>query len=325
MCHSSPQGLCCPSRSLLASLKEEEDGLQYVGFEARRAETPEIALHRLSSPRLLCTGRRLLNDPCQKWVLSFSPAVGGSLHRSWGTSLSAAWTHRGMRARTASERRRGAEACSTFRLGRRGRHGGYAPRSTRNAPRACGLALTRPPRRWGITAARVGKGDRRRSRQSPLKLVHSSPRSSTHQKWCRVRYWGTSLSRTHTSLRGLRRPLGSFCITSATKNSPDFATPRTHEECCQHCKPSRFSRAAPAPRRWILTVWGFSFPITLTIWHMTFCSILSFALVRNDRVTVHGSARDDTFCAPNKFRGDQTSIGVPERRCAPLLLVPCAN
>jgi hypothetical protein len=32
--------------------------------------------------------------------------------------------------------------------------------------------------------------------------------------------------------------------------------------------------------KWILTVWGFHFPITLTMWHMAFCSIVAFALVR---------------------------------------------
>lgn len=33
-------------------------------------------------------------------------------------------------------------------------------------------------------------------------------------------------------------------------------------------------------RRWILTVWGFQYPITLTMWHMGFCSVVSFILVR---------------------------------------------
>ena len=32
--------------------------------------------------------------------------------------------------------------------------------------------------------------------------------------------------------------------------------------------------------KWILTVWGFAFPITLTMWHMAFCSIVAAALVR---------------------------------------------
>jgi hypothetical protein len=32
--------------------------------------------------------------------------------------------------------------------------------------------------------------------------------------------------------------------------------------------------------KWILTVWGFAFPITLTMWHMAFCTVVSFALVR---------------------------------------------
>ena len=32
--------------------------------------------------------------------------------------------------------------------------------------------------------------------------------------------------------------------------------------------------------KWILTVWGFAFPITLTMWHMAFCSVVAAALVR---------------------------------------------
>jgi len=32
--------------------------------------------------------------------------------------------------------------------------------------------------------------------------------------------------------------------------------------------------------KWILTVWEFHFPITLTMWHMAFCSAVSFGLVR---------------------------------------------
>jgi hypothetical protein len=32
--------------------------------------------------------------------------------------------------------------------------------------------------------------------------------------------------------------------------------------------------------KWILTVWGFSYPITLTMWHMAFCSSVSALLVR---------------------------------------------
>ena len=32
--------------------------------------------------------------------------------------------------------------------------------------------------------------------------------------------------------------------------------------------------------KWILTVWGFHFPITLTMWHMAFCSVVAFVLVR---------------------------------------------
>ena len=31
--------------------------------------------------------------------------------------------------------------------------------------------------------------------------------------------------------------------------------------------------------KWILTVWEFHFPITLTMWHMAFCSAVSFGLV----------------------------------------------
>ncbi len=32
--------------------------------------------------------------------------------------------------------------------------------------------------------------------------------------------------------------------------------------------------------KWILTAWGFDYPITLTMWHMAFCSAVSAALVR---------------------------------------------
>ena len=35
--------------------------------------------------------------------------------------------------------------------------------------------------------------------------------------------------------------------------------------------------------KWILTVWGFTFPITLTMWHMAFCSVVSAILVRARR------------------------------------------
>lgn len=42
---------------------------------------------------------------------------------------------------------------------------------------------------------------------------------------------------------------------------------------------------APPPMhaRWVLSSWGFHFPITLTCWHMFFCSVLSFLLVRFSR------------------------------------------
>lgn len=32
--------------------------------------------------------------------------------------------------------------------------------------------------------------------------------------------------------------------------------------------------------KWILAFYGFPFPIALTLWHMFFCSVLAFALVR---------------------------------------------
>ena len=35
--------------------------------------------------------------------------------------------------------------------------------------------------------------------------------------------------------------------------------------------------------KWILTVWGFDYPITLTMWHMAFCSFVSAVLVRPSR------------------------------------------
>lgn len=41
--------------------------------------------------------------------------------------------------------------------------------------------------------------------------------------------------------------------------------------------------------KWILTVWGFHFPITLTMWHMGFCSVVAFALVR---VLARGARRE---------------------------------
>ncbi len=34
--------------------------------------------------------------------------------------------------------------------------------------------------------------------------------------------------------------------------------------------------------KWILTVWGFEYPITLTMWHMVFCTCISAILVRVD-------------------------------------------
>jgi hypothetical protein len=42
--------------------------------------------------------------------------------------------------------------------------------------------------------------------------------------------------------------------------------------------------------KWILTVWGFHFPITLTLWHMAFCSIVAFVLVRT-RVSLSSPLR----------------------------------
>lgn len=33
--------------------------------------------------------------------------------------------------------------------------------------------------------------------------------------------------------------------------------------------------------KWILAYSGFPFPIALTLWHMVFCSLLAFALVRS--------------------------------------------
>lgn len=42
--------------------------------------------------------------------------------------------------------------------------------------------------------------------------------------------------------------------------------------------------------KWILTVWGFHFPITLTLWHMAFCSIVAFVLVRT-RVSLSSPRR----------------------------------
>ena len=32
--------------------------------------------------------------------------------------------------------------------------------------------------------------------------------------------------------------------------------------------------------KWILTVWGFDYPISLTMWHMVYCSFISGVLVR---------------------------------------------
>jgi hypothetical protein len=43
--------------------------------------------------------------------------------------------------------------------------------------------------------------------------------------------------------------------------------------------------------KWILTVWGFDYPITLTMWHMAFCSFVSAVLVRAARGARGGASR----------------------------------
>lgn len=43
--------------------------------------------------------------------------------------------------------------------------------------------------------------------------------------------------------------------------------------------------------KWILSVWGFNFPITLTMWHMGFCSAVAFVLVRGGAAGRGGAAR----------------------------------
>ena len=43
--------------------------------------------------------------------------------------------------------------------------------------------------------------------------------------------------------------------------------------------------------KWILTVWGFDYPITLTMWHMAFCSFVSAVLVRCARGARGGARR----------------------------------
>jgi hypothetical protein len=53
--------------------------------------------------------------------------------------------------------------------------------------------------------------------------------------------------------------------------------------------------------KWILTVWGFNYPLTLTMWHMFFCSAVSAALVRARTLAAERAAR----CA-----------AAPRRRCA---------
>ena len=42
--------------------------------------------------------------------------------------------------------------------------------------------------------------------------------------------------------------------------------------------------------KWILTVWGFDYPITLTMWHMAFCSFVSAVLVRGAAVRTRRAA-----------------------------------
>ncbi len=41
------------------------------------------------------------------------------------------------------------------------------------------------------------------------------------------------------------------------------------------------SHLASYLRRWILVFYGFPFPITLTMWHMAFSSVLAFACVQS--------------------------------------------
>jgi hypothetical protein len=64
--------------------------------------------------------------------------------------------------------------------------------------------------------------------------------------------------------------------------------------------------------KWILTVWGFAFPITLTLWHMTFCSIVAAALVR---------ACTSAECAP-WGEGGGALVRSPKALCLESLTTP---
>lgn len=67
--------------------------------------------------------------------------------------------------------------------------------------------------------------------------------------------------------------------------------------------------------KWILTTWGFHFPITLTMWHMFFCSLVSFALVRE--AAARARARALGRPAPTRSALVLDPHTLTPRRCAP--------
>jgi hypothetical protein len=68
--------------------------------------------------------------------------------------------------------------------------------------------------------------------------------------------------------------------------------------------------------KWILTTWGFHFPITLTMWHMFFCSLVSFALVRKSAPHARARARSGRPAPPRSALVRDPRVLTP-RRCAP--------
>ncbi len=44
--------------------------------------------------------------------------------------------------------------------------------------------------------------------------------------------------------------------------------------------------------KWVLAFYGFGYPIALTMWHMFFCSVLAFALVKSGYVEPIGLSRE---------------------------------
>ena len=69
--------------------------------------------------------------------------------------------------------------------------------------------------------------------------------------------------------------------------------------------------------KYILTVFGFPFPVTLTMIHMAFCSALAFVLVRVLGVVKGINMSRETYVQKIVPIAGQLRVRVPERRLHP--------